>query len=103
FSSEMPVDRAMGDEVLDHSDNAVRLDRLNDGAPLLFNHDMNQLVGVVERAYVKNRRGYAEARYSSSAFAQQIKEDVRNGIIRNVSVGYRIIRMGDHSNGSHSN
>ena len=97
FSSEMPVDRAMGDEVLDHSDNAVRLDRLNDGAPLLFNHDMNQLVGVVERAYVKNRRGYAEARYSSSAFAQQIKEDVRNGIIRNVSVGYRIIRMGDHS------
>ena len=97
FSSEMPVDRAMGDEVLDHSDNAVRLDRLNDGAPLLFNHDMNQLVGVVERAYVKDRRGYAEARYSSSAFAQQIKKDVRNGIIRNVSVGYRIIRMGDHS------
>ena len=97
FSSEMPVDRAMGDEVLDHSDNAVRLDRLNDGAPLLFNHDMNQLVGVVERAYVKDKRGYAEARYSSSAFAQQIKKDVRNGIIRNVSVGYRIIRMGDHS------
>lgn len=97
FSSEMPVDRAMGDEVLDHSDNAVRLDRLNDGAPLLFNHDMNQLVGVVEKAYVKDKRGYAEARYSSSAFAQQIKEDVRNGIIRNVSVGYRIIRMGDHS------
>ena len=97
FSSEMPVDRAMGDEVLDHSDNAVRLDRLNDGAPLLFNHDMNQLVGVVEKAYVKDKRGYAEARYSSSAFAQQIKKDVRNGIIRNVSVGYRIIRMGDHS------
>ena len=97
FSSEMPVDRAMGDEVLDHSDNAVRLDRLNDGAPLLFNHDMNQLVGVVEKAYVKDRRGYAEARYSSSAFAQQIKNDVRDGIIRNVSVGYRIIRMGDHS------
>ena len=97
FSSEMPVDRGMGDEVLDHNDNAVRLDRLNDGAPLLFNHDMNQLVGVVERAYVKDRRGYAEARYSSSAFAQQIKNDVRNGIIRNVSVGYRIIQMSDPS------
>ena len=96
FSSEMPVDRAMGDEVLDHGDGAVRLDRLNNGAPLLFNHDMNQLVGVVERAYVKDKRGYAEARYSSSAFAQQMKDDVRNGIIRNVSVGYRILRMGDH-------
>lgn len=95
FSSEMPVDRAMGDEVLDHGDGAVRLDRLNNGAPLLFNHDMNQLVGVVERAYVKDKRGYAEARYSSSAFAQQMKDDVRNGIIRNVSVGYRILRMGD--------
>ena len=96
FSSEMPVDRAMGDEVLDHGDGSVRLDRLNNGAPLLFNHDSNQLVGVVERAYVKDRRGYAEARYSSSAFAQQIKDDVRNGVIRNVSVGYRILRVDNH-------
>jgi HK97 family phage major capsid protein len=97
FSSEMPVDRTMGEEVLDHSDGAVRLDRLNDGAPVLFNHDANNYVGVVERAYVEDRRGYAIARYGSSEFAQQIKRDVEAGIIRNISVGYRILKMGDHS------
>lgn len=97
FSSEMPVDRNMGEEILDHSDGAVRLERLNDGAPLLFNHDANNYVGVVERAYIEDRRGYAVARYGTSEFAQQIKRDVESGIIRNISVGYRIIRMGDHN------
>lgn len=96
FSSEMPVDRNFGEEILDHSIDSVRLDRLNDGAPLLWNHNADQLVGVVTKAYVKDKRGYAEARYSSSDFAQQIKRDVEAGIIRNVSVGYRILRMDDH-------
>lgn len=99
FSSEYPVDRMQGDEVLDHTPGAVRLDRLNEGAPVLWNHNADQLVGVVERAYLVNKRGYAEARYSSSDFAQQIKRDVEAGIIRNVSVGYRILRMGDHKKG----
>ena len=67
FSSEMPVDRAMGDEVLDHGDGSVRLDRLNNGAPLLFNHDSNQLVGVVERAYVKDSRQLSSVRPESYA------------------------------------
>ena len=39
FSSEYPVERSFGSEVLSHDKNAADLSRLNDGAPLLFNHD----------------------------------------------------------------
>ena len=39
FSSESPVARSFGDEVLSHAAGAVDLSRLNDGAPLLWNHD----------------------------------------------------------------
>ena len=48
FSSENPVPRWFGKEVLDHSPSSVRMDRLNDGAALLRNHDSNQHIGVVE-------------------------------------------------------
>ncbi len=38
FSSEEPVERWFGDEVLSHSPESVRMSRLNDSAPLLWNH-----------------------------------------------------------------
>ena len=38
FSSEEPVSRSFGLEVLDHSPKSVRLARLNDGAPFLLDH-----------------------------------------------------------------
>jgi hypothetical protein len=50
FSSEYPVMRYFGNEVLSHEMDAANLSRLNDGAPLLFNHDPDRVVGVVERA-----------------------------------------------------
>ena len=45
FSSETPVARQYGDEVLSHAAGAVDLSRLNDSAPLLFNHNPDQLLG----------------------------------------------------------
>ncbi len=94
FSSEMPVERWFGDEVLSHNADSVDLSRLNDAAPLLWNHDPNQMIGVVESAKVgPDKRAYATARFGSSPLAQQVKADVEAGVIRNVSVGYRINRM----------
>ena len=63
FSSEFPVERYFGSEVLSHDKGAADLDRLNDSAPLLFNHDPDRVIGVVERAYIdeKKRRGYTRA------------------------------------------
>jgi HK97 family phage major capsid protein len=93
FSSEMPVDRWFGSEVLSHRSDAVDLSRLNDGAPLLYNHDPGQLIGVIERAWIENGRGYATARFSQNDLGQQVMRDVQDGIMRNVSVGYRIMEM----------
>lgn len=91
FSSESPVERAFGTEVLDHSPESVDLSRLNDGAPLLIEHDRNQQVGVVESARVdEDKVGRAVVRFSKSTLGQEIFQDVRDGIRRLVSVGYQV-------------
>lgn len=91
FSSEMPVERYFGSEVLDHSPSSVRLGRLNNGAPLLLNHDTGEQIGVVESATIgKDRKGRAVVRFSRSEDGEEIFQDVKDGIRRLVSVGYRI-------------
>jgi len=101
FSSEYPVDRYFGKEILLHTREAVDLVRLEDGAPLLFNHDPAKVIGVVERAWIdgKKKRGYVAVKFSRNAFAQEVLADVRDGVLRNVSVGYQIAEMeqrGEH-------
>lgn len=95
FSSEYPVARYFGNEILAHTREAVDLTRLNNGAPLLFNHDPDKLIGVVERAWVDEdlKRGYARVRMSRNPFAQEVMNDVRDGVLRNVSFGYAINDM----------
>jgi HK97 family phage major capsid protein len=101
FSSEQPVARYYGNEILSHEKGAADLSRLNDGAPLLFNHNPDRVIGVVERAYIddEKRRGYARVRFSRNEFAQEVLRDVRDGIIRNVSFGYAIEKMEERSGG----
>ena len=101
FSSEQPVARYYGNEILSHEKGAADLSRLNDGAPLLFNHNPDRVIGVVERAYIDDdkRRGYARVRFSRNEFAQEVLRDVRDGIIRNVSFGYAIDKMEERSSG----
>jgi len=100
FSSEYPVERGFGMEVLSHEDGAADFARLNDGAPLLFNHDMDRPIGVVERAYLDKdkKKAFSRVRFSRNAFAQEILTDVKDGIMRNVSVGYRIKEMEERNN-----
>ena len=93
FSSEEPVERWFGSEVLSHSPEAVRMDRLNGGAPLLWNHDTSDQIGRVESASIEDGRGYAVVRFSKSARAEELYQDVVDGITSNVSVGYRIHEM----------
>ena len=101
FSSEHPVARYFGNEILSHDAGAADLSRLNDSAPLLFNHDVDRVIGVVERAYIddKRRRGYARVRFSKNQFAQQVLADVKDGILRNVSFGYSIDKMEERNGG----
>lgn len=99
FSSEYPVARYFGNEVLSHETSAADLSRLNDGAPLLFNHNPDKVVGVVERAWIndKDKRGYAKVRFSRNAFAKEVLADVQDGILRGISFGYAIDKMEERS------
>jgi len=95
FSSEYPVSRYFGNEVLSHDAGAADLSRLNDGAPLLFNHDPDRVIGVVERGWIndEDRRGYVSVRFSQNPFAQEVLRDVKDKVLRNVSFGYQINEM----------
>lgn len=95
FSSEYPVARYFGNEILSHGFESADLSRLNDGAPLLYNHDPDRMIGVVERAWIdgEKKRGYAQVRFSRNKLAQEMLDDVRDGIIRGVSFGYSIDKM----------
>ena len=90
FSSEKGVTRYFGNEILEHTRESVDLSRLKDGAPLLWNHDSDKVLGVVRGASIKNKRGYADVEFSRNEFATQVWDDISRGILRNVSVGYQI-------------
>lgn len=82
-------------EELEVSDTAVRLDRLNNGAPFLNAHnsyDLDDVIGVVEKAWIDGNEGRALVRFSKRDDVEQIFKDVQDGILRNISVGYAVHR-----------
>jgi HK97 family phage major capsid protein/HK97 family phage prohead protease len=92
-SSEEPVERDFGMEVIDHSRESMNLDFLNSGrAPLLLDHDMTKQIGVVETVEMDEdaRRLRAVVRFGKGEDASEVFNDVRDGIRQNISVGYRI-------------
>lgn len=93
FSSDEPYERWWGIEVLDHKSSAVRLGRLNGSAALLMDHNIRDQVGVVEKAWIKGKKGYAIVRFGKSARAEEVWQDVKDGIRKLVSVGYRIHKL----------
>jgi len=77
------------------SEDAIRMERLNNKAPLLNNHsayDLDSVIGVVEPNSVRIENGEAIAtiRFSNRKDVNPIWQDVRDGIISKVSVGYKI-------------
>ncbi len=85
------------DEELSVAPDAVRLERLNTGAPFLNTHragSLESVLGVVEAgsARIENGLGTATIRFSERAEVEPVFRDIAAGIIRNVSVGYRVHR-----------
>lgn len=95
FSSEEPYMRWFGLEILGHEKGECDLEFLNSGrAPLLDQHDHNKQRGVIEKAWVdKDRKGRAIVRFGKSDAAEELFQDVIDGIKCNVSVGYSITDM----------
>lgn len=86
------------DEELAMDPRAVRLDRLNAGAPLLKVHDASVLDSVIGSvvpgsARIENGRGVARVRFSDRTEVEPLWKDVEAGHIRAVSIGYQVHRF----------
>lgn len=89
-SSELPVERWYGNEVLSHDKKAVRLGRAQGGAmPLLFNHDVNDPIGMITGARLKDGRMVVDATLFETPRAAEIQTMIDGGL-RNVSLAYRV-------------
>lgn len=87
YDEELVVDRS-----------SVRLDRLNAGAPLLNTHSdwsLEDVIGSVVpgSARVEGGKGYASVKLSTAPRDADNVTKIRDGIIRNISVGYIIHRV----------
>ena len=95
-SSEEPVERDFGMEIISHSEDDIDTSFIGSGrSPLLLDHDMKKQIGVVERYEIDSATKSAKAivRFGRSELAEEIYQDVRDGIRQNISVGYKINGM----------
>ena len=95
FSSDVALERWPGiAEKLSHAAGACDLSRLNNRASLLFNHNKDALIGVVESASIDaDGVGRAMVRFSKSEEAEEAWQDVQDQILTKVSCGYRILEV----------
>lgn len=90
LSSEYPVERWYGTEILSHEKDAVRLDRIKRQAmPLLFNHNWDDPVGMVDSGELSDGRLLVEAHLFDTARGRELAAMLDGGL-RNVSCAYRI-------------
>lgn len=89
FDTRIPYD-----ETIIVSADAVNMERLNAGAPVLDSHEnwttLSQ-IGVVERAWIDGANAMARVRFPQEGIdpsADRLFALVSDGIVRNVSVGY---------------
>ena len=94
FASDKPVGHWFGELQLSMEKGAMRTSRLESGAPLLMDHNTRDQIGVVE-SYAIGTDGIARAmvRFDTSQRAEEIFQSVKNGIRRNVSVGFMVYEM----------
>ena len=92
YGSEEPVNRGyLGYEILNFTEDSVDQSRLMASAPLLYNHNSDDVLGVVEKSWVENKRGYVTVRLGKHERGEEVLGLINDGILRNVSVGYSIM------------
>jgi HK97 family phage major capsid protein/HK97 family phage prohead protease len=99
-SSEFPVPSWMGSEILLHGAENVRLERLKNKASLLFNHNYNALIGVVESVRLDADKVLrAVVRFAKDAESEMRWQQVLDGVLHQVSIGYRVHAESQSANG----
>lgn len=80
------------EQILVISESACDLTRLNSGSPLLFNHDADKLLGMVEKAWIVEDRVFVRVIFSKNDdFAERLFKDILDGIVKNCSIGYQVL------------
>lgn len=78
-------------EILVINDDSVNFERLVDGrCPFLLDHDTSKQMGVCEKAWIEDEKVMATIRFSKNRYPQDILSDMKDGIRRNVSIGYAV-------------
>ena len=90
LSSDSPISRWFGNEILTHSPNAIDLSRAKDGLPMLFGHDQSQPIGLVRDISIDKGKLRGVLHFSDNSKAQEVWRDVNNGFLKNISIGYSI-------------
>lgn len=90
IATETPVARANGEEeiLVMHPTN-VELHTKD--LPLLDNHDHGKQIGIVEDIRFVGKKLMAKIRFANDEYSQMLKEDVKDKIRQNLSIGYQIL------------
>ena len=92
ISSSQPIEQWFATEILEHRDGSVNLSRAKSGGQVLFNHNPDDYIGVIQECWLDpgTERCYAIVRFDTHPRAEQIFTSVQSGILRNVSIGYQV-------------
>lgn len=90
WSSEKPVSRWWGDEILDHSPGCADLKRIQEIGCILFNHHRDTVIGKPVKVWIEDNRGKAKIQFDDDEQSEIIYKKVQSGSLRGVSVGYAV-------------
>lgn len=93
FSSEEPVERWFGMEILGHAPGECDLSRLNNSGAFLMDHNTRDQRGAIESAVIDQKKGRAIIRLSNSVRGEELWQDLKDGIRPHISVGYNILEI----------
>lgn len=107
ISSEMPYKRWFGNEILSHDQGAVDLTRAAECCPLFFAHGRDANFGVLpigkpDRVWLENNKLKALVTFDNDEKSEIIFKKVEKGLLKGVSVGYRVVNWETVSEGTMS-
>lgn len=101
LSSETPVQRHFGTEILVHEQNSINMERAAEGLPLLWSHDHEAPIGRVDNIRLDADRVLrGDLRFSNNTRAAEVWADVRDGFLKDLSIGYRIDEYEEKDDGT---
>jgi hypothetical protein len=100
FATETPIARfgweENYDEILSCGETAMRMDRVNVGLPVMDTHAQRSVFNQFGRAskvwFNDKREACARLRFSQRDEVAKIFQDITDGLITGISVGYRVFK-----------